>query len=180
VENFTYQEKSGGDYLLFFGRFHADKGAREAIEIAQRAHKKLVMAGIIQDKEYFNTYIAPAIDHDRVEFVGSVGPEKRDRLLGGALALLHPIHFQEPFGLSVVESMACGTPVIAFNKGSMPEIIKDGTTGYLVRDVEEAVDAVGKINLIDRSACRHLVDLRFTQEIMTREYIKIYENYLSR
>jgi glycosyltransferase involved in cell wall biosynthesis len=114
------------DYLLFFGRIHPDKGAKEAIEIARRAGRRLLMAGIIQDQEYFAREIAPAVDGHAVQYLGSVGPEARDALLGRATALLHPITFAEPFGLSVIEAMACGTPSIAFPRGSMPEIVRDG------------------------------------------------------
>ncbi|MDA3896216.1 MAG: glycosyltransferase family 4 protein, partial [Desulfobacteraceae bacterium] len=117
------------DTLLFFGRIHDDKGARQAIEIAKASNKKLIMAGIIQDQTYYDQYIAPYIDNEKVVYLGSAGPVERSRLLGKACALLHPIQFDEPFGLSVIESMACGTPVIAFDRGSMPELIKNGKTG---------------------------------------------------
>jgi glycosyltransferase involved in cell wall biosynthesis len=137
------------------------------------------MAGIIQDSAYFEQYISPAIKSGLVEYIGSVGPEKRNEVLGGAVALLHPISFAEPFGLSVVEAMACGTPVIAFNKGSMPEIIAHGKTGYLVSSVPEAIEAVGKIGDIDRQSCRILVENRFTKERMALEYIRVYEDILS-
>src|SRR5690606_37810887 len=106
-------EPASGDYLLFLGRIHPDKGARETIEIAKRTQRPLVVAGIIQDRDYFRSYVEPALDGDRIRFVGSVGPRERDRLLGGAFCLLHPISFEEPFGLSLVEAMACGTPVVA-------------------------------------------------------------------
>jgi glycosyltransferase involved in cell wall biosynthesis len=112
--------------LLFFGRIHNDKGARQAIEIARACNKKLILAGIIQDQAYYDQYVAPHIDNDKVVYIGSVGPVERNRLLGKACALLHPIQFDEPFGLSVIESMACGTPVIAFDRGSMPELIENG------------------------------------------------------
>ena len=112
------------DYLLFFGRIHPDKGARQAIQIAAAAGRRLIMAGLIQDERYHELEVKPHLDGNRVTYLGSVGPAERDRLLGGAAALLHPISFNEPFGLSVVESMACGTPVIAFNLGSMPELIR--------------------------------------------------------
>jgi glycosyltransferase involved in cell wall biosynthesis len=121
-----------GEYLLFFGRIHPDKGVREAILVAQRAKIKLVIAGIIQDQDYFATEVEPHIDGTTVEYLGSVGPDQRADVLGHALALLHLISFDEPFGLSMVESMACGTPVIAFARGSIPEIIRDGQTGYIV------------------------------------------------
>ncbi|MCK5263812.1 MAG: glycosyltransferase, partial [Gammaproteobacteria bacterium] len=127
---------------------------------------------------YFKEQVEPHIDGSAVEYIGSVGPEKRHEVLGGALALLHPIYFDEPFGLSVVESMACGTPVIAYSRGSMPEIIRDGNTGFLVNDVESAVQAVVNIDLIDRYDCRKEVERRFTSKRMAHEYVKVYHRIL--
>jgi glycosyltransferase involved in cell wall biosynthesis len=120
------ERTAAGDYLLFFGRIHPEKGAREAVEVARRTGQPLILAGIIQDADYFRTEIEPFLDGQRIRYVGSVGPTERDALLGGARALLHLISFDEPFGLSVVESMACGTPVIAYRRGSMAELIRDG------------------------------------------------------
>jgi len=167
------------DYLLFFGRMHHDKGAREAIEIAKSAGKKLVMAGIIQDKEYFKRYVEPHIDNHNVIYVGSVGPKERNKLLRNAAALLHPINFNEPFGLAVIESMACGTPVIAGNRGSMPEIITDGKDGYLVSDTAEAVKALSKIGTLDRRECRKTVEARFSVARMVNEYLNVYQKVIS-
>lgn len=168
------------DYLLFFGRIHPDKGASEAITIARRAGARLVMAGIIQDRDYFEREVAPAVDDETVKYVGSVGPADRDRLLGGARALLHPIGFAEPFGLSVVEAMACGTPTIAFPRGSMPEIIRDGETGLLVDDVDAAVDAVSRIPDISRRRCRDEAERRFSSGRMVDDYVRLYERVLGR
>ncbi len=177
IRQFDYQPVPD-DYLLFFGRFHHDKGAREAIEIASACNKKLIMAGIIQDHAYYDQYVVPRIDNDRVVYIGSVGPVERNRLLGKACALLHPIQFDEPFGLSIVESMACGTPVIAFDRGSMPELIENGKSGFLVGDVNEAVEAVARIKEIDRAACRRHVERRFTVDRMIDAYIHVYETIL--
>jgi len=174
LRQFTCQPEAQ-DCLLFFSRIHPDKGAREAIEIARACNKKLIMAGIIQDAAYHRECVKPHIDGDRVVYVGSVGPAERNRLLGSAAALLHPINFAEPFGLSVVESMACGTPVIAFNRGSMPEIIEHGKTGFLVTSVGEAVEAVAELPNIDRTLCRRSVEERFTVERMVEDYIGVYE-----
>ena len=138
---------------------------------------KLIMAGIIQDPQYYEKNIRPFIDGSSVIYVGSAGPEKRDSLLGNAYALLHPINFDEPFGLSVVESMACGTPVIAFNRGSMPELVSHGHNGFLVQTVDEAVAAVHDIPMIKRSACRMVVEERFTADRMA-EYIDVYRRVL--
>lgn len=174
VERFTFRPKAD-DYLLFFGRIHPDKGAREAIEIARRAGRRLLLAGIVQDSAYFRAEVEPHLDGERTKFVGSVGPDERDRLLGGACALLHPISFAEPFGLSVVEAMACGTPVIAFARGSMPELIQDGKNGFLVHDVEQARAAVEAIPTIDRRICRQHVEQRFTVARMVDDYLRVYQ-----
>jgi len=168
-----------GDYLLYFGRIHPDKGTYEAIQIARQFGMKLIMAGIIQDESYFQAQVAPYIDNINVIYVGSVGPKRRNELLQKAYALLHPIYFNEPFGLSVVEAMACGTPVIAFNRGSMSEVIKDGVTGYLVSGVDEAVDGLKMIANIDRSACRRWVQERFSKERMVADYLEVYNSILS-
>jgi glycosyltransferase involved in cell wall biosynthesis len=165
---------------LFFGRIHHDKGPREAIEIAARAGRKLVLAGIIQDQDYFEREVRPHLDGKRFVYVGSVGPKERDELLGGAYALLHPINFDEPFGLSVVEAMACGTPVIAFKRGSMPEIIRDGENGFLVHSVAEAVQAVERVSAIDRLRCRQIVEKRFTVDRMVDDYLRVYEVVLEK
>ncbi len=166
------------DTLLFFGRIHNDKGARQAIEIAKACRKKLILAGIIQDQAYFDRYVVPHIDDDTVTYVGSVAPAARNRLLGKACALLHPIQFDEPFGLSVIEAMACGTPAIAFDRGSMPELIKNGHNGFLVDTVDEAIDAVARLPEIDRVDCRRHVEQHFTVERMSQDYIQVYEMIL--
>jgi glycosyltransferase involved in cell wall biosynthesis len=166
------------DYLLFFGRMHPDKGVREAVEIARACGKKLILAGIVQDQDYFDHHVAPHLNNDKVTYIGSVGPVERSRLLGKASALLHPIAFDEPFGLSVVEAMACGTPVIAFDRGSMPELIQSGESGFLVNTVTEAVEAVARIDTIDRACCRRHVEKHFTVERMIRDYTHVYEAIL--
>jgi glycosyltransferase involved in cell wall biosynthesis len=163
--------------LLFFGRIHADKGAYEAIQIAKKCKRKLIIAGIIQDGAYFEEKVKPFINDD-ICYVGSADPKKRDRLLGNAFALLHPINFEEPFGLSVVESFACGTPVVAFDKGSMSEIILDGKNGFLVSTIEEAISAVKNITHINRLFCRKDAEQRFTSQRMVHDYIKAYQMIL--
>ncbi len=174
---FTFQPEPG-EYLLFFGRLHPDKGAREAIEIALRCGMRLLMAGIIQDEGYYRREVEPHLDGERVVYLGSAGPRERDKLLGGARALLHPINFAEPFGLSVVEAMACGTPVIAFNRGSMPEVVADGRTGFLVSSVDEAIAAIGRVAELDRIVCRRWVEERFSAERMVEEYLRVYRRIL--
>lgn len=177
LEHFTFKEEAG-DYLLFFGRIHHDKGAKEAIQIAKSFGKKLIMAGIIQDKKYFDKEISPYIG-ENIVYIGSANPEQRDKLLGGAYALLHPINFAEPFGLSVIEAMACGTPVVAFNKGSMPELIESGKNGFLVSNIKEAVEALKKISKIDRKLCREVIEKKFAVDIMVENYIKVYQNVIN-
>ena len=178
LENFTFRREPE-DYLLFFGRIHHDKGAREAIAIAHRAGKRLLMAGIIQDEAYFREQVAPHIDGDRVCYLGSAGPRQRDQYLGGALALVHPVNFNEPFGLSVIEAMACGSPVIAFARGSMPELIRHGENGYLVGSVEEAAQAVKGVEEIRREDCRRFVERLFTADRMADDYIRVYQQILN-
>ena len=177
IKQFDFQPNSD-DSLLFFGRIHPDKGARQAIEIARACDKKLILAGIIQDRAYYDQYIAPHLDNDKVIYVGSVGPLERNRLLGNSCALLHPIQFDEPFGLSVIESMACGTPVIAFERGSMAELIDDGKNGYLVNNVVDAIEAVDRLKEIDRADCRRHIKRHFTVDRMVNEYVQVYEMIL--
>jgi len=173
VESFTVGAGDGG-YLLFLGRIHPDKGTHDAIEVARRAGVPLVIAGVVHDADYFRTLVEPHLDGRAVSFVGSVGPEERDRLLGGARALLHLIGFDEPFGLSVVESLAAGTPVIAYPRGSLPELVTDGRTGFLVQDVDTAVDAVARLDGIDRAACRAEAQARFTSDRMVDDYERLF------
>jgi len=179
-DEFNFNAKPD-NYLLFFGRIHPDKGAKEAIEIAMGTGRNLIMAGPIQDEIYYEREVEPHLDTNGtngITYVGSVGPEKRDELLRNAHALLHPINFNEPFGLSVIEAMACGTPVIAFDRGSMPELIRNGLNGYLVKSVDDAIDAVGKIDDIDRLACHRFVEENFSIERMVNDYLKVYEQIL--
>ena len=165
------------DYLLFFGRIHPHKGTAEAIEIAVRSGKRLIIAGIIQDANYFDSQIKPRLN-DRIIFVGSADAIKRNELLSNASALLHPISFNEPFGLSVAEAMLCGTPVIAFNRGSMPELINDKETGFLVNNVIEAAEVVDRLNEVNREACREWALKNFSKEKMVEDYLSLYHKIL--
>lgn len=166
------------DYLLFFGRIHPDKGTAEAIEIAQRSNRKLIIAGIVQHSEYFREQVQPYLN-EQIVFIGEAGPGKRNELLGKAAALLHPINFDEPFGLSVAEAMICGTPVIAFNRGSMPELIRHEETGFLVKTIDEAVEAVAALGEISREACSNWSRSQFSKEKMVRDYIVLYKRVLA-
>jgi glycosyltransferase involved in cell wall biosynthesis len=168
----------GGERLVVFGRIHPDKGVHTAIEIARRAGLPLTICGIVQDKRYFDEEVAPHIDGKQVKFLGAVGPEQRGEILGGARALLHPIAFDEPFGLSVVESMACGTPVIAFRRGSMAEVVDPGVTGFLVDTVDEAVSAVSRVDTIDRAGCRAQAEHRFGADRMVSGYLGVYRDLI--
>jgi glycosyltransferase involved in cell wall biosynthesis len=178
TSNFKFNE-TPGDYLLYFGRIHPDKGTEEAIAIAKKSQRKLLIAGIVQDEGYFKQRIEPQFD-DQIIYVGSAGPEKRNELLGNALALLHPINFNEPFGLSVAEAMLCGTPVIAFKRGSMPELIKHEETGFLVNTVDEAVEAVSDLNKINRETCLTWATSQFSSEKMVSDYFELYEQILNK
>jgi glycosyltransferase involved in cell wall biosynthesis len=178
VASFTVGAGDGG-HLLFLGRIHPDKGTAVAIEVARRAGMRLVIAGVVHDDTYFRTEVLPHVDGDAVTYVGPVGPEQRDVLLSGAAALLHLIDFDEPFGLSVVESLAAGTPVIAYRRGSMPELLRDGVTGFLVDGVGAAVEAVGRLAAIDRSACRSDAAQRFSAERMVGDYERFFAGVVS-
>ncbi|MDW7738829.1 MAG: glycosyltransferase family 4 protein [Bacillota bacterium] len=177
-ESFSTAQSPEG-YLLFFGRIHHDKGVYESIRLAKQAGLPLVIAGIIQDQNYFDRYVAPYLDDETVRYIGPVGPGSKGKLLGEARALLHLINFDEPFGISVVESMACGTPVIAFNRGSMSELIVDGETGFLVGDLDEANGTLYKLDNIDRRKCRQRVVENFTIDIMVDRYIEVYRKIIS-
>jgi glycosyltransferase involved in cell wall biosynthesis len=167
------------DHLLFFGRIHPDKGTATAIDVARRAGRRLLIAGIIQDERYFHDEVEPHIDGDRVRYVGPVDGANRADVLGAAHALLHLIDFDVPFGFSVVEAMACGTPVIAHRRGSMPELIDHGVTGLLVRDVNVAVRAVGAVAGLDRAAIRASTIRRYDRLTMVERYAALYEAILS-
>jgi glycosyltransferase involved in cell wall biosynthesis len=180
IQTEDFEFKSGpGDYLLYFGRIHPDKGTAGAIEIAAKTKRKLLIAGIIQDTAYFEEQVGPFLN-EQIVYLGEAGPEKRNDLMRNALALLHPINFDEPFGLSVAEAMLCGTPVIAFNRGSMPELILHGKTGFLVNGVDEAAETVADITRLDRSDCRRWSMEQFSQEKMVNEYIKLYRSVLAK
>ena len=176
VEDFDFVEQPE-DYLLYFGRIHYDKGCAEAIQIAQKSKRKLLIAGIIQDENYYREKVEPYLN-EQIQYIGHAGPEKRNALLGKAAALLHPINFNEPFGMSVAEAMLCGTPVIAFNKGSMPELIQPDKTGFLVNTIDEAVEIISNLKNIKRKDCRDWAKSKFSSEKMVDDYFDLYKKVL--
>jgi glycosyltransferase involved in cell wall biosynthesis len=169
---------SAGAGLVVFGRVHPDKGTAEAIAIARASGRRLVICGIIQDETYFAEQVRPHIDGDAVVFLGSVGPARRAEVLGSAAVLLHPIGFDEPFGLAVVEAMACGTPVVAYRRGSMPEVVDEGVTGFLARDVPTAAIAVDRAAGLDRATVGARAAQRFGADRMVDDYVRVYEQLL--
>jgi glycosyltransferase involved in cell wall biosynthesis len=177
LTQFPFQ-RDAGEYLIAFGRIHPDKGTADAIEIARRVDLPLIICGPVHDVDYHRAFVEPYLDGERVRHLGNVGPADRAELLGKAAVLLHPIGFAEPFGLSVVEAMACGTPVVAYQKGSMSEIVEPGRTGYLVSDVAGAVEAVGQARKLDRRVVREVAASRFSAERMVRDYLAVYEAFL--
>jgi len=177
TKEFSFNTKPK-DYLLFFGRIHPEKGTWDAIQVAKQSKKKIIIAGLIQDANYFDNKIKPLLNDEDVVYVGNCGPAQRNELLGNALGLLHLIHFDEPFGLSVAEAMCCGTPVIAFNRGAMPELIRHKETGFLVHTIEEAVECVKHLVLIDRWSCHQWASAAFSAKKMTDDYIAVYKQIL--
>jgi glycosyltransferase involved in cell wall biosynthesis len=172
--------ESPGEHLLFFGRIHPDKGTAQAIDVAARCGRRLVIAGIVQDEAYFERDVLPRVDGDRVSYIGPVSEEDRSRVLGSAATLLHLIDFDEPFGYSVVEAMACGTPVVAYDRGSMSELIDDGTTGFVVsgQDQAAAAKAVERAAALDRPAIRAVASRRFDRAPMVDRYVEVYRQML--
>ncbi|MBV8345838.1 MAG: glycosyltransferase family 4 protein [Candidatus Eremiobacteraeota bacterium] len=175
---FTFNDRPG-QYLAFLGRFHPEKGTHLAIEIARRAGVRLKIAAIPHDEAYFREQVAPHIDGNRVQFLGAVEREARNELLSNALALVHMTTRPERFGLTTVEAMACGTPVLAARMGSMPEIVVDGVTGFLCDGVADAVEKVPRLAALDRRACRAHVERKFSLERMIDRYLGAYATALA-
>jgi glycosyltransferase involved in cell wall biosynthesis len=173
----TFRE-AAGDYLLFFGRFHPEKGAHLAIEIAKRAGMRLKLAGIPHDEPYFRELIEPHVDGDAVQFLGHVTGPARDELVGGALALVHMTTRPERFGLTLIEAMACGTPVLGARMGSIPEIVVDGVTGFICDDLAGAVAHVPGLATLSRRACREHVESNFSVDRMADRYLDAYADAL--
>jgi glycosyltransferase involved in cell wall biosynthesis len=176
LEDFTFNA-SPDDYLAFVGRIHPDKGVHLAIDLAELSGRRLVIAGIVQDDEYFDSMVGPRLGGS-IEFVGPVGPSDRDALLGSAYASLHMTTIPERFGLAMAESMACGTPVLGIDLGSVREVVDHGVTGFVVDSVEEAVQLLPRVEQIDRGACRARVEEYFSVDSMTEGYLGAYRTVL--
>jgi glycosyltransferase involved in cell wall biosynthesis len=175
-------EPRPGDYLAFLGRVSPEKGLDQAIEIARRAGHRLRVAAKIDraDRDYYTQHIAPQLRQPHVEFLGEIGERDKQALLGGARALMFPINWPEPFGMVMVEAMACGTPVIAYRGGSVPEVLDHGVTGVICDGIDQAVAAVGRIHELSRAACRAAFEQRFTAARMASDYTAIYHRILQR
>lgn len=173
--------ETAGNYLLWIGRITEKKGALEAIKIANACRLHLKMAGVVDpiDRPFFEKEIVPYIQSGAVEFIGELNANTKAQLYGTALATLYPISWHEPFGLVMAESMACGTPVVATRWGSVPEVVADGVTGFVVDTFDQMVDAVKRINTIKRSACRHRVEVNFTIQKMVEGYVAAYKKVLA-
>lgn len=170
--------ENADDYILYIGRFCPEKRPDRAIEIAQKAGLHLKIAAKIDpvDRAYFADEIKPLLNNPNVEFLGEVSDDEKQELIGNAYAIVHPIEFPEPFGLVMIEAMACGTPTVAFRRGSIPEVIDDGVTGFVVDDVPEAVSALQKVSSLSRSHCRQVFEKRFTATRMVNEYVDLYRS----
>lgn len=177
---YNYKPRPTGRYLLFLGRICPEKGIASAIEIARLTGLQLKIAAKVDpvDEEYFRQQIEPLIEKYDLDFFGEATDLEKNELIGNALALVFPINWPEPFGLVMIEAMACGTPIVAFGKGSVPEIIKNGENGFICEDVQAAVKAIENIDVIDRLNCRYHFDSRFTASRMAQDYARIYEKEL--
>jgi glycosyltransferase involved in cell wall biosynthesis len=175
------RKRDQGSYLAFLGRISPEKRVDRAIEIAKLVNMKLKIAAKIDavDRAYTEREIRPLLDHPLVEFIGEIGEREKQEFLGNAYALLFPIDWAEPFGLVMIEAMACGTPVVAFLRGSVPEVIDHGVTGFIVQSIEEAVVALERIQHFDRERCREVFEQRFSATRMANDYVKIYEKALA-
>jgi glycosyltransferase involved in cell wall biosynthesis len=175
-----YPLAGGGEDLVFLGRIHPDKGVHLAIEVARRTGRRLVIAGIVQDEDYFQQEVKPHLDEEYISFIGPVDVDGKNRLFSRAAAVLHLNTIPERFGLVLAEANAAGVPVIAMDLGSCREVIADGETGYLVDNVSEAVEAVEHVHEIDRHECRRRVEQRFSIETMVKGYERVYETIFER
>jgi len=178
---YGYHEEPGS-YLAFMGRISPEKRVDRAIEIAKQVEIPLKIAAKIDpvDKDYFESVIKPLLPDRLVEFVGEIGDAEKNEFLGNACALVLPIDWPEPFGLVMIEAMACGTPVIAYRDGAVPEVIEEGHTGFIVEELEDAVEAVRRVPELSRKRCREVFEQRFTAERMAHDYVRVYERLIKR
>lgn len=176
---FQYRDQPGA-YLAFLGRISPEKRVDTAIKIAQKAKMPLKIAAKVDkvDVEYFQQVIHPLLEDPLIEYIGEIGDVAKNEFLGNACALLFPVDWPEPFGLVMIEAMACGTPIIASRKGSVPEVVEQGVTGFIVEDVEQAVRAVEQVPFLSRKRCREIFEERFTSKRMTADYLEIYQKLL--
>lgn len=180
INDFTFNKKPK-NYLAWLGRIHYGKGLWNAVSAAKKSKQKLIVAGGVTcetDERYFES-VKPMIDGKRIKYIGKISPKEKNELLGNAKALLFPTVWEEPFGLVMIEAMACGTPVIAFNKGSIPEVIKHNKTGFVVKNEKEMIEAIKKIDQINRTDCREHIENNFTVEKMVDGYERIYKKIVS-
>jgi glycosyltransferase involved in cell wall biosynthesis len=178
LDAFPYRAQPDADgHVVVFGRIHPDKGTADAIDIARAAGRSIHLAGIVHDHDYFDSQVRPRLGSDAT-YLGPVEGNARADVLGAASALLHPVNFAEPFGLAVVEALACGTPVVACPRGAMPEVVRPGINGYLANGLDEASAALDKIDTIDRAACRADAKGRFSADRMAGDYLDLYRRIL--
>jgi glycosyltransferase involved in cell wall biosynthesis len=179
IDDYPFHSTSG-NYLAFLGRISPEKRVDRAIEIARRAGMEIRIAAKVDkvDQEYFDTRIKPLLDHPLVDYTGEITLQEKNELLGSAYAVLFPIDWPEPFGLVMIEALASGTPVIAYRNGSVPEVIQDGETGFIVENIDEAVADVEKVAALSRHRCRQVFEERFSTERMTRDYIDVYRSII--
>lgn len=180
MKSYPFSLKNKG-YLLFVGRMCMEKGVHHAIDVANALDLPIIIAAKLEEGYlgYFKEYVEPRLNGENVKWVGEVDEKERNKLMSEALCFLHPVTWPEPFGLTMIESMACGTPVVAFNKGSVPEVIKDGETGFIVNDINEMIEAVGNIDMINRKNCREHALKTFNERRMADEYERLYYRILS-
>lgn len=180
MDHYPFSSEHDG-YLLFVGRIAMEKGVHYAIEAAMTLHLPLIIAAKLdqKDKPYYDEYIAPYLS-DQIQWVGEVDEEERNKLMSRAMCFLHPVTWREPFGLTLIEAMACGCPIVAFNKGSIPEIVKNGKTGFVVEDLDGMLDAIENIAMIERDKCRELTLAKFNVSNMTDRYEAVYQKIINK
>ncbi len=178
--NLYHYQSEPGDYLAFLGRASPEKGIVEAIGIAQQTGQKLKIAAKVDsmDRHYFTETIQPLLEQPGIEFIGEISDTQKQDFLGHASALLFPISWPEPFGLVMIEAMACGTPVVAYNRGAVPEVMEHEVAGFIVNTLQEAIDAVGQLDTINRQQCRRVFERRFSSQRMTESYLRLYEKQI--